>query len=149
MAAWAATASRQQGESRSRARRRARQPPQQGIVLRQGFFALHAGRSTLALASPAKVAKLNPVPAPLRWAAHRHDVFSKVYADKYPESFDPAVPRDLIFSGKYKLTDVEPETGVTVGKLVLSPTRTYAPIIKQLLQVGLGRPKGLVMHGAW
>jgi phosphoribosylformylglycinamidine cyclo-ligase len=64
----------------------------------------------------------------------RHDVFSKVYADKYPESFDPAVPRDLVFSGRHKLTDVEPETGVTIGKLVLSPTRTYAPVIKKMLQ---------------
>ncbi len=64
-------------------------------------------------------------------------MFNKKYADKYPESFDPAVPRDLVFSGRYGLTDVEPETGITVGKLVLSPTRTYAPVIKKMLEVGL------------
>ena len=57
----------------------------------------------------------------------------KDLAAKYPESFDPSVPEDLIYSGKYALTDVEPETGITVGKLVLSPTRTYAPVVKKLL----------------
>merc|ERR1712166_339850 len=55
----------------------------------------------------------------------RHDVFNKTLATKYPESFDPAVPEDLVYSGKYNLTDIEPETGMTVGQLVLSPTRTY------------------------
>ena len=63
----------------------------------------------------------------------RHDVFHKTLANKYPESFDSAVPEHLVYSGKYALTDVEPETGVTVGKLVLSPTRTYAPVVKRLL----------------
>lgn len=63
----------------------------------------------------------------------RHDVFHKDLAAKYPESFDPSVPEDLIYSGKYALTDIEPVTGVTVGKLVLSPTRTYAPVVKKLL----------------
>jgi phosphoribosylformylglycinamidine cyclo-ligase len=65
----------------------------------------------------------------------RHDVFDKELAAKYPESFDPAVPEELVYSGKYKLTDIEPETGLTVGKLVLSPTRTYAPVVKELLSV--------------
>ena len=65
----------------------------------------------------------------------RHDVFGKYLASKYPESYDAAVPEDLVYSGKYVLTDVEPETGMTVGKLVLSPTRTYAPVIKKLLDV--------------
>jgi phosphoribosylformylglycinamidine cyclo-ligase len=65
----------------------------------------------------------------------RHDVFGKYLASKYPESYDAAVPEDLVYSGKYALTDVEPETGMTVGKLVLSPTRTYAPVIKKLLDV--------------
>lgn len=74
----------------------------------------------------------------------RHDVFCKMYADKYPESFDPSVPRDLVFSGKYKLTDIEPETGVTVGKLVLSPTRTYAPVIKKLLETMRPQIHGMV-----
>ena len=63
----------------------------------------------------------------------RHDVFHKALAAKYPESFDASVPSDLVYSGKYALTDVEPETGMTVGKLVLSPTRTYAPVVKKLL----------------
>lgn len=60
-------------------------------------------------------------------------MFHKALAAKYPESFDASVPEDLVYSGKYALTDVEPETGMTVGKLVLSPTRTYAPVVKKLL----------------
>jgi phosphoribosylformylglycinamidine cyclo-ligase len=52
---------------------------------------------------------------------------------KYPESYDPGISSELIYSGGCKLTDVEPETGLTVGKLVLSPTRTYAPVIKEIL----------------
>ena len=64
----------------------------------------------------------------------RHDVFSKIYADKYPESFDPAVPGNLVYSGSYKFTDTLPDVPLTVGKLVLSPTRTYAPIITRVLQ---------------
>jgi len=63
----------------------------------------------------------------------RHDVFAHNLATSYPESFDPAVPASLVYSGKYQLTDIEPETGLTVGKLVLSPTRTYAPVVKALL----------------
>lgn len=66
----------------------------------------------------------------------RHDVFHKYIADKYPESYDPAVPYDLIFSGRKKLTDeinIDLNTNVHAGKLVLSPTRTYAPIIKKIL----------------
>lgn len=66
----------------------------------------------------------------------RHDVFHKYVAEKYPESYDPAVPYELIFSGSCKLTDeIQVETGerVTAGKLVLSPTRTYAPVIKSIL----------------
>ena len=63
----------------------------------------------------------------------RHDVFAKDLAAKYPESYDPAVPEDLVYSGKYQLTDIEPETGLTVGQLVLSPTRTYAPVVKAML----------------
>ncbi len=66
----------------------------------------------------------------------RHDVFSKYIAEKYPESFDPAVPYDLVFAGGKALTDkikTETDEEVTAGKLVLSPTRTYAPVIKQIL----------------
>tara|TARA_B110000977_G_scaffold161491_2_gene206485 strand:+ start:9784 stop:11151 length:1368 start_codon:yes stop_codon:yes gene_type:complete len=73
----------------------------------------------------------------------RHDVFHKELAQKYPESFDDAVPEDLVYSGKYGLLDIEPETGMTVGKLVLSPTRTYAPVVKRLLDT-LERSK---IHG--
>jgi phosphoribosylformylglycinamidine cyclo-ligase len=63
----------------------------------------------------------------------RHDVFSKYLALKYPESYDPNVPDDLIYSGKKRLTDKIEALGIDAGKLVLSPTRTYAPVIKQLL----------------
>jgi len=67
----------------------------------------------------------------------RHDVFHKDLASKYPESYDPSVPTELVYSGKVGLTDqVDVGDGVTVtaGKLVLSPTRTYAPIIKKILE---------------
>ena len=63
----------------------------------------------------------------------RHDVFHTYLADKYPESFDAAVPEDLIYSGKVKLTDSVENSPIDAGKLVLSPTRTYAPIIKEIL----------------
>lgn len=64
----------------------------------------------------------------------RHDVFDKIYAERYPEAFDPKVPSDLVFSGKYKLTDDVEGAPVDAGKLVLSPTRTYAPIIAKALK---------------
>lgn len=63
----------------------------------------------------------------------RHDVFHKEYVKKYPESFDPGIPSDLVYSGKYKLTDTIASVPVNVGKLVLSPTRTYAPVIATVL----------------
>lgn len=63
----------------------------------------------------------------------RHDVFGKYLAEKYPESFDPSVPADLVYSGNKKLTDETEVEGVDAGKLVLAPTRTYAPIIKEIL----------------
>lgn len=63
----------------------------------------------------------------------RHDVFSKYLAKKYPESFDAAVPEDLVYSGNTKLTDSVEDSPIDAGKLVLSPTRTYAPIIKAIL----------------
>tara|TARA_R110000787_G_scaffold81036_2_gene175870 strand:+ start:27803 stop:28981 length:1179 start_codon:yes stop_codon:yes gene_type:complete len=63
----------------------------------------------------------------------RHDVFDKYLANKYPESFDQEVPEDLVYSGSKKLTDSVGDTGLDAGKLVLSPTRTYAPIIKNIL----------------
>lgn len=64
----------------------------------------------------------------------RHDVFGKYLAAKYPESFDGQVPEELIYSGTMKLTDSVPGTGLNAGKLVLSPTRTYAPVIKNILE---------------
>ncbi len=64
----------------------------------------------------------------------RHDVFAHYLADKYPESFDPQLPNELAYSGNYKLTDKIKELGMDAGKLVLSPTRTYAPVIKKILQ---------------
>ena len=63
----------------------------------------------------------------------RHDVFNKYLAKKYPESFDASVPEDLVYSGQIKLTDKVEKSPIDAGKLVLSPTRTYAPIIKQIL----------------
>ncbi|MCC5916496.1 MAG: phosphoribosylformylglycinamidine cyclo-ligase [Cryomorphaceae bacterium] len=75
----------------------------------------------------------------------RHDVFEKAYADKYPESFDPNVPKEVIYTGKHKLTDMVPGLeGVTVGKLVLAPTRTYAPIIIRVLEEMRNRIRGMV-----
>lgn len=77
----------------------------------------------------------------------RHDVFSKYVAEKYPEAYDPAVPYDLVFSGGKALTDpIETETGeqITAGKLVLSPTRTYAPIIKRVLDQYRSQIGGMV-----
>lgn len=63
----------------------------------------------------------------------RHDVFHKYLAEKYPESFDAAVPEDLVYSGAVKLTDQIENSPLNAGRLVLSPTRTYAPIIKEIL----------------
>ncbi|MGH1385808.1 AIR synthase related protein [Kordia sp.] len=63
----------------------------------------------------------------------RHDVFHKYLAEKYPESFDNAVPSDLVYSGNTKLTDAVADSPIDAGQLVLSPTRTYAPIIKSIL----------------
>ena len=63
----------------------------------------------------------------------RHDVFDHYLADKFPESFDAEVPKDLVYSGAIKLTDEVLDSPIDAGKLVLSPTRTYAPIIKKIL----------------
>ena len=73
----------------------------------------------------------------------RHDVFSKYLAEKYPESYDAAVPENLVYSGNTKLTDDVPESPIDAGKLVLSPTRTYAPIVKKMLS----KYKALDIHG--
>ncbi|MCK6616892.1 MAG: AIR synthase-related protein [Cyclobacteriaceae bacterium] len=64
----------------------------------------------------------------------RHDVFAKEYALKYPESYDNRLPADLVYSGKYKLTDELPGVPLNIGKLVLSPTRTYAPVMIEVFK---------------
>lgn len=64
----------------------------------------------------------------------RHDIFGKTIKANYPESFDPQVPNELIYSGSYQLNDPAPGTTVDMGKLVLSPTRTYAPIMVEVLK---------------
>ncbi|EKY02660.1 hypothetical protein HMPREF9151_00705 [Hoylesella saccharolytica F0055] len=63
----------------------------------------------------------------------RHDVFAKYLAEKYPESYDHAVPDELVYSGTKRLTDAIEELGINAGELVLSPTRTYAPVIRKVL----------------
>jgi phosphoribosylformylglycinamidine cyclo-ligase len=72
----------------------------------------------------------------------RHDVFANYLAEKYPESYDPAVPAELVYSGRLGLTDAVPDSPLNAGQLVLSPTRTYAPVIKRMLD--LYRPQ---IHG--
>jgi phosphoribosylformylglycinamidine cyclo-ligase len=63
----------------------------------------------------------------------RHDLFARQLAAKYPESYDPSIPAHLVYSGSYRPTDYIPETGLDAGRLLLYPTRTYAPVIKALL----------------
>jgi phosphoribosylformylglycinamidine cyclo-ligase len=74
----------------------------------------------------------------------RHDVFTNEYASKYSESFDKSVPADLVYTGKYKVTDTYKGVDVNVGKLVLSPTRTYAPIIVEILKSFRSAINGMV-----
>ncbi|MFC5272157.1 AIR synthase related protein [Adhaeribacter terreus] len=74
----------------------------------------------------------------------RHDVFHKYLAEKYPESFDPQIDSDLIYSGTRRLTDKVEETGLDVGKLVLSPTRTYMPVAKAILENFRNKIDGMV-----
>lgn len=74
----------------------------------------------------------------------RHDVFSKDIAEKYPETFDPLVPKDLVYSGSVCLTDSVEGVEVNAGKLVLSPTRTYAPIVTEMLKTLRSHISGMV-----
>ena len=74
----------------------------------------------------------------------RHDVFNKLLAKKFPESFDPLVPDELVYSGSKNLTDSIDGSPVDAGKLVLSPTRTYAPIIKKILDQYRDKINGMV-----
>jgi phosphoribosylformylglycinamidine cyclo-ligase len=74
----------------------------------------------------------------------RHDVFAKYLAGKYPESFDASVPEELVYSGRLRLTDIVDGTPVDAGKLVLSPTRTYAPVVKKMLDAMRADIHGMV-----
>ena len=74
----------------------------------------------------------------------RHDVFSKDIAKKYPETYDHAVPEDLVYSGGLNLTDAVKDSPLDAGKLVLSPTRTYAPVVKKLLDALRPQIHGMV-----
>lgn len=74
----------------------------------------------------------------------RHDVFDKEYREKYKEAYDPAVDTDLVFSGSKKLTDAVNGSPLDAGKLVLSPTRTYAPIVKKILSELPGKVNGMI-----
>ena len=74
----------------------------------------------------------------------RHDVFNKYLAEKYPESFDPLVPSEVVYSGSYKLTDHLEKSGVDAGKIVLSPTRTYAPIMIEIFKKFRSKIHGLI-----
>ncbi len=74
----------------------------------------------------------------------RHDVFANYLAERYPESFDPEVPAELVYSGKKKLTDAIDGLDIDAGKLVLSPTRTYAPVIKKVLDKFRGQISGMI-----
>jgi phosphoribosylformylglycinamidine cyclo-ligase len=74
----------------------------------------------------------------------RHDVFNKIYREKYPESFDPGMPADLSFTGPFRVTDPSEILGIDIGKLVLSPTRTYAPVMLKILAEHRSNIHGLV-----
>ncbi|MEY4003878.1 MAG: hypothetical protein RIT07_1920 [Bacteroidota bacterium] len=74
----------------------------------------------------------------------RHDVFSSIYREKYPESYDMALPEDVVYCGSKKLTDAVAGSPLDAGKLVLSPTRTYAPLVKSILKELRYAVKGMV-----
>ncbi|MBS1772367.1 MAG: phosphoribosylformylglycinamidine cyclo-ligase [Bacteroidetes bacterium] len=73
----------------------------------------------------------------------RHELLKKEYATKYPESVDPNLPSDVVYNGTYGLTDMT-ETGLDVGKMILSPTRTYAPVVLQILQKHFDKIHGII-----
>jgi phosphoribosylformylglycinamidine cyclo-ligase len=76
----------------------------------------------------------------------RHDMFAKVYAEKHPESFDPNLPNEVVYIGNHKMTDPVEVPGFTVnaGKMVLSPTRTFAPIIREILETDFDAVHGMI-----
>jgi phosphoribosylformylglycinamidine cyclo-ligase len=74
----------------------------------------------------------------------RHDVFYNTLAEKYPESYDPAIPSDLVYSGSYSLTDLVEDAPMNAGRLVLSPTRTYLPVAAAILNEMRAKVRGMV-----
>ena len=64
----------------------------------------------------------------------RHDIFHNYFAEKYPESYDDLIPQSLVYTGKYRVTEMIEELGMDAGRLILSPTRTYAPVVKKVLE---------------
>ena len=74
----------------------------------------------------------------------RHDVLKHFYARKYPESFDDGIPKELIYSGKRDLKDLGPDKDMDVGRMILSPTRTYAPVVKKMLEEHRSHIHGMV-----
>ena len=74
----------------------------------------------------------------------RHDLFNKVYAERYPESFDPEMPEELVFAGPYQVTDIDPVLNIPVGKMVLSPTRTYLPVLTRVLSEYRSQINGMI-----
>jgi len=74
----------------------------------------------------------------------RHDLLNKIYRDKYPESLDPAMPENLAYTGPFNVTEQSGLEGVDIGKLILSPTRTYAPVMKEILEKHRENIHGLV-----
>jgi phosphoribosylformylglycinamidine cyclo-ligase len=73
----------------------------------------------------------------------RHEILHKIYAQRYPESVDPNLPEEVVYNGKYKVTDAT-ETGLNVGKMLLSPTRTYAPLVLKILQNYFDKIHGII-----
>ncbi|MBK7173854.1 MAG: phosphoribosylformylglycinamidine cyclo-ligase [Bacteroidales bacterium] len=74
----------------------------------------------------------------------RHDVFSRLYADKYPESYDTRLPQEVVYCGSKQLTDPSSIPGLDIGRLVLSPTRTYAPVIHKILEEFRGKINAMI-----
>lgn len=74
----------------------------------------------------------------------RHEVLSKEYAKKYPETYDHLIPTDLVYSGPYKIFDTYPDSTLNVGKMLLSPTRTYAPLMKMILEKYRSQIHGII-----
>lgn len=73
----------------------------------------------------------------------RHELLHKIYAEKYPESVDPNLPKEVVYNGNYKVTDMT-ETGLDIGKMILSPTRTYAPVVLQILDQHFDAIHGII-----